>query len=64
MKTEMNPSNDGFAIARNEQSPRFVSNGIHTKGDIEGMRRIRVLAKINLNKGRRRRDLAFKALSL
>ena len=37
MKTEMYPSKDGFATYRNERSPMFVSNSIHTKGDTENL---------------------------
>ena len=33
----MNPSKDGFIETRNERSPRFVSNSIHTKGDTENL---------------------------
>ena len=32
-----NPSKDEFVVARNEPSPRFVSNGIHIKGDAQNL---------------------------
>ena len=38
MKTGMNPSKDGFIVARNEPSPRFVFSGIHTKGDTKNLK--------------------------
>ena len=65
----MNPSKDGFVAAETNQvlgSSLTVSTQRETlKTSKEmGMRRIRVLARINLNKGRRRRDLTLKALSL
>ena len=37
MKIEMKPSKNGFAVAWNEPSPRFVSNGIHKKGDVNNL---------------------------
>ena len=37
MKIGMNPSKDGFSATRNELSPRFVSNGIHKKEDIDNL---------------------------
>ena len=37
MKIRMNPSNDGFVAARNEPSPKFISNGIQMKGDTENL---------------------------
>ena len=68
MKIGMNLSNDEFAVARNEPSPRFVSNGNNTKGDVENLQgngyEKDMSARNNLNKGRRRRDLTLKALSL
>ena len=34
----MNLSNDGFAVTRNESSPRFVSSSIHVKGDVKNLK--------------------------
>ena len=38
MKTKMNPLKNGFIEARNEPNPRFISNGIHLKGDAENLK--------------------------
>ena len=37
MKLGMNPLKDRFVATRNEPSPRFVSNGIHMKGDAQNL---------------------------
>ena len=39
MKTEINPLKYRFVAAQNEQSPRFISTGIHTKGDVDNLHR-------------------------